>query len=809
MTALLHIGDDGEAIVERIRDSGVEVISSAPGISPERPFDVAIIAPDVQSPLASARHLRAGAPESHIVFLATPASEPALRRELMVGRIGTQWSIAPAGDPDLAAEIIGKAIAVSERRRKLRTTIARVNQQLSEPSPAARRTVITDHFLALVLEQLSDAVVVLDPNGVVLAWNGAAARAFGEIRRGAPFAETLPGAARDAIQAALTRPGGLGESLLTDSQNGLEYSLRATALRGEGMIGVAVVARDVTAARREERQQQLVADAVRVLASTLDVGEALQQLAELLVGELADLAAVDIIEGENVNRCAVAGRGGHERELMERMRGVNFARNRRHPSLEAIARGETITRNSLDDEMLAAVAADDRHGALLRELRPNAFLAVPLRGGDETVGAIVVGRTRGVDFSESDVATVQEVARQAAAALHNIWSYRAAAEANRLKDEFLATLSHELRTPMTSILGWAQILRLEETPPDLIREGLQSIERSARAQTQLIDDLLDLSRMQMGKAQLQSRPFSLTAVVRSAIDTVRPSAQARQIALDLDSIGEVVVSGDPDRMQQVIWNLLSNAVKFSEPRSEIRVSLTADLDSCRVVVTDHGRGIAPDFLPHVFDRFRQADSATTRRHGGLGLGLAIVKQLVELHGGTVRAESEGIGRGARFIVTLPVHATTREEKLQLQSGAEEGQGPRLADLAGIRLLVVEDDPVWGRTLCMLLERAGAQVRLAVNVSSALELLRERIPHVLISDVAMPDEDGLALIRAVRGPLRISEDRLPAIALTAFHDVDLRVALLGAGFQRFMTKPVDVEALSTVVAALVGRGQRSR
>jgi signal transduction histidine kinase/DNA-binding NarL/FixJ family response regulator len=807
MTALLHIGNDNDALVERVRDSGVEVTASTAAAQPDRAFDVVVIEPDVESPLQLARRIRAGAPDAHIVFLTTSAAEGALRRELMIGRIGTQWSIAPAGNPELAADIVREAIAVTERRRKLRTTIGRVNLQLARPAAAARRTVISDHFLALVLEQLSDAVVVLDPNGIVLAWNGAAARAFGEIHRGVPFGETLPAAARDAIEAACRAPEGRAESVLVASQSGIEYGLRVTALRGDGVIGIAVVARDVTAARRDERQRQLVADAVRVLASTLDIGKALQGMADLLVGELADIAAVDIVEGESVNRCAIAGRTAHERERLEPMRGDNLTRNRRHPSLEAIARGETIVRNDLDDQTLAVIASNEQHLAILRSLRPHAFLAVPLRGGDQTLGAIIVARTTGSGFSPDDVATTQELARQASAALHNIWSYRAAAEANRLKDEFLATLSHELRTPMTSILGWAQILRLDDTPPELIRDGLESIERSARAQAQLIDDLLDLSRMQMGKVQFQVRPFSLTAVVRSAVETVRPAAQARGVTLTFDADGDIAINGDPDRMQQVIWNLLSNAVKFSEAESDVRVSVTADETSAQVAVTDYGRGIAADFLPHVFDRFRQADSATTRRYGGLGLGLAIVKQLVEMHGGTVRASSAGIGRGATFTVTIPLPPRSRQESAPAHAPIEAGAIARLADLSGICLLVVEDDPAAAHTLCTLLERAGADVRTTGTVAAALESLRQRIPDVLISDVAMPDEDGLALIRAIRGRLRIAADRLPAIALTAFHDVDLRVALLGAGFQRFMTKPVDAQALATVVAALAHKERR--
>ena len=796
MPALLHIGTGDENVVNELRGSGIEIVSSEGGAAPPRPFDVAVIAPGVDAPLQIARRLHAQTPDAHIVFLTTPANDAALRRELVIGRIGTQWSIAPADRPEAAAEVVREALTRTERRRLLRTTLGRVNLQLAQPPAGARRTIISDHFLALVLEQLSDAVVALDPAGIVLAWNGAAARAFGEIRRGVPFRQTLPPAARDAIRAACEAPEGRAESVLVSSENGSEYGIRATALRGTGgeVIGIAVVARDVTSARVEERRRQLVSDAVRVLASTLDVREALQRLTRLLVDELVDIAAADVVEGDDVNRFAAAGRTPRQDELMQRVLGATVSRNRHHPSLAAIFRGESVVRNDVEDSFYVASASSEEHLAILREMQPRAVATVPLRGGDKTIGAILVSRTQG-RFSPEDVAVLEEIARQASTALHNIWSYRDAAEASRLKDEFLATLSHELRTPMTSILGWAQILRLEDTPAELVHEGLRSIELSARAQAQLIDDLLDLSRMQMGKVQFQPRQFSLTSVVRSAVDTVRPTAQARHVALILDTPSEVVVSGDPDRMQQVIWNLLSNAVKFSDAGKEVRVSVTTDGVCAHVTVADQGRGIAPEFLPHVFDRFRQADAATTRRYGGLGLGLSIVKQLVEMHGGTVRASSPGVGRGATFTVALPL-----PPEFQATAPAE-AEVSALPDLSDVSILVVEDDQASAKILCTLLGRAGADVRTAQSVAAALESLRERIPHLLIIDVAMPDEDGLELIRAVRGRLRISAERLPAIALTAFHDVDLRVTLLGAGFQRFMTKPVDARALAAVVAAL--------
>jgi signal transduction histidine kinase len=331
-------------------------------------------------------------------------------------------------------------------------------------------------------------------------------------------------------------------------------------------------------------------------------------------------------------------------------------------------------RNGLTNEMLRAIATSDEHYEILRALRPHALVVAPLRAGETTIGAILVARSTGPGFSREDADTIEEIARQAATALRNIWSYHAIDEASRVKDEFLTTLSHELRTPMTSILGWSQILRLDETASPTIRDGLESIERSARAQAQLIDDLLDLSRLQLRKLQFQVRPFALGEVVRAAVETIRPAAQARGINLVMDASEDVTIAGDPDRIQQVIWNLLSNAVKFSDRDGEVRVAVGVDETAARITVSDDGRGIDPAFLPHVFERFRQADSATTRRFGGLGLGLAIAKQLVEMHGGHVEARSAGVGKGATFVVTLPLSGSPVQD-----DAGREGTAPVSSD----------------------------------------------------------------------------------------------------------------------------------
>lgn len=802
MGALLHIGSSDAAVVDSLREEGFDVQSITSDARDHGRFEIVVIDPDVGAPVQVARRIHGDAPDAHIVFLTTPATDTHLRRELLVGRIGTQWSIAPADRPDQAVDAVREAMAWSGRRQKLRTTLTRINHDLTRKSPAPpRRALISNHFLALVLEQMSDAVVVLDPGGTVLAWNAAATVAFGSIRRGASFAETLPAEARDAVEAALDAPAGWADSTYIAPDDEYEYAIRATSLRENGRtVGIALVARDVTMRRKDEKRRELIAEALKVLSSTLDAREAMQKLTDLLVKEVADLAAADILEGDRIVRYAVSATSPEQQRLVDGTRGGEIGRDQRHPSLEALSRGETLVLNDLDEATLASLASSPEHLQALRELGPRSLVISPLRGGSRIIGVLSLARTGDERFSPEEVETIREVALQATSMLQNIWSYRAAADAGRLKDEFLATVSHELRTPMTSILGWAQILRLDDCTknPELIANGLESIESSARAQAQLIDDLLDLSRMQMGKVQFRARPFSLPGVVRSAVETVRPAAQARNVALLVEAPEDLVISGDPDRMQQVIWNLLSNAVKFSEADRSVKISVTSDRAFARVVVEDQGRGISPDFLPYVFDRFRQAEGAAKRRHGGLGLGLAIVKQLVELHGGTVNASSPGVGRGATLTVTLPLHNA---------AVAVNKTGPAstpfvLSDLSGFKVLVVEDDPATLAMLEAMLRQAGAEVRTAQSAAAALEALRQAIPDVLLSDVAMPDDDGLSLIRSIRGTLHISPERLPAIAITAFADTGLRVELLGAGFQRFMRKPIEPADLAKAIAEVI-------
>ena len=386
-----------------------------------------------------------------------------------------------------------------------------------------------------------------------------------------------------------------------------------------------------------------------------------------------------------------------------------------------------------------------------------------------------------------------------------------AEKATRARDEFLATVSHELRTPLTSIIGWIQLLQMEGDPASLA-EGLETIDRNARAQSRLIEDILDFSRINAGKLRLDVRPTDLMDVINAAIEIVRPAADAKNVRIErvLDPHA-ADVSGDADRLQQVAWNLLSNAVKFTPRGGRIQVRLERVDSHCEITVSDTGEGIAPDFLPFVFDRFSQADSSSTRTHSGLGLGLGIVRHLVELHGGTVQAFSAGRGQGASFVVRLPLLiAGSRTLSAPVQRYVAAPSIPMdeaWADLTGVSILLVEDNDDSRKLLRTILTRAGAEVNAAEGAAIALKLLSENRPDILISDIEMPGEDGYSFIRKVRLQ-EVPGDHLPAIALTAYTRSIDRVRALAAGFQTHMSKPVEPAELLAAIKSLLAGGRRT-
>jgi signal transduction histidine kinase/CheY-like chemotaxis protein len=504
-----------------------------------------------------------------------------------------------------------------------------------------------------------------------------------------------------------------------------------------------------------------------------------------------------------------------------------FGHPRSTPVFAPTFRGEGVIR-------LADVTQDPRygqwaphHGMPPGHLPVRSYLAVPVvTQAGEVIGGLFFGHPNPNVFSERAERLVVGIAAQGAIAIDNARLYeqqrRAADERARLlaaeqktraeiervslmKDEFLATLSHELRTPLNAVLGWSDLLlsRLPQDPE--LRRGLDTIARNARAQAQLIDDLLDMNRIVSGKIRLDVQKLDLASVVEAALESVRPSVAAKELRLrtTIDPHAGPVF-GDPNRLQQVVWNLLSNAVKFTPKGGKLDVLLQRVNSHVEITVTDSGIGIAAEFLPHLFERFSQAEASTTRKFGGLGLGLAIVKQLVELHGGTIRAQSPGEGQGSTFVVALPLRAvkgfddSTREHPTTPRQSAPHTHAKRLA---GLSILVVDDEPDARDLIQAVLSDASATVVTAASADDALELLKQRKFSAIVSDIGMPDRDGYAFIEDVRRLSVEAGGRTPAIALTAFARSEDRTRAMLSGYQVHLSKPIEPRELVATLKSL--------
>ncbi|MGK5071432.1 hybrid sensor histidine kinase/response regulator [Janthinobacterium sp. ZB1P44] len=501
-----------------------------------------------------------------------------------------------------------------------------------------------------------------------------------------------------------------------------------------------------------------------------------------------------------------------------------------HDDPDALPAARAI--NGISLRQADAIATELRQGAAMRQndlqaapeasaggappLRSCLSLPVSSRSG-LLLGRLLLGHPQAGMFSARSERIVSAIAAQAAVALDNTRLYAAATRAaeerkvlldserearadaertNQLKDDFLATLSHELRTPLSAILGWAQVLRRGTRDQADLHRGLQSIERNARAQAQLIEDLLDMSRITSGKVLLDLQTIVPASIIASAVETLRPAADAKHIAIHSNIASDAGrITGDPSRIQQVIWNLLSNALKFTPQGGRVEIGVRREASRLAITVSDNGVGIKKDFLPHVFDRFRQADASTTRRHGGLGLGLAIVKHLVEQHGGTVTVSSAGDMQGASFTVRLPLGTPTARA---LPKG---GELPASHDLRGVTVLLVDDEADARELTARILREHHAEVHDAGSVAQALQLLDQVHPHVLVSDIGMPDADGFDLLAQIRAHASPDAARLPALALTAFAQPQDRQRALASGFQAWVSKPLDPAELLAAVAQL--------
>ncbi|MBW4491621.1 MAG: response regulator [Oscillatoria princeps RMCB-10] len=569
---------------------------------------------------------------------------------------------------------------------------------------------------------------------------------------------------------------------------------------------VLILVQEVSETALSQKQLAFLSEASAVLASSLEYETTLANVARLATLTLADWCTVEMLEDSQwVSRVAAA----HQDPVKERLAQQLPQRYYLDPQAkigvpQVLRTGKPAIYPKVTDSLLEA-ACDSKQLEILRLLGLKSAMCVPLRARGRTLGAIFFAlASNDRRYGPEDLALAEELARRAAVAVDNARLYRSAEEANRMKDEFLAILSHELRTPLSAMFGWVRLLRCSQLDEATSARALEAIERNARAQTQLIEDLLDVSRIIRGKLQLNAGPVDLVRVIEAATDTVEQAAEAKEIALNLrldQTVGPI--AGDADRLQQVVWNLLSNAIKFTPEGGRVDLRLERAGSAVEIQVSDTGKGIGPDFLPFVFERFRQADSST-RAYSGLGLGLAIVRNLVELHGGSVSAYSAGLGLGATFTVRLPVRAVSfGDVTFEPVSGPVEGVSPPDSAplLEGLRVLVVDDEADARELVGTVLEQYGAEVTLAASAIEALEALDRHGADVMVSDIGMPEEDGYSLIRKIR--MR-SAEQMPAVALTAYAQEKDQQQALSAGFQIHLSKPVDPVGLVAAVARVTGR-----
>jgi PAS domain S-box-containing protein len=689
---------------------------------------------------------------------------------------------------------------------------------------AARLDDITARHLAKVVESSDDAIVSKDLNSIITSWNPAAERMFGytpDEAIGKSIRMLIPDDLQNEEDVVMSKIRA-GEKVdhyetIRKRKDGTTFAISLTVspiLDASGnIVGASKIARDVSdrvameAAAVEYATNTAKLSAVgAMVASTLD--------REIVVQKVTD-AATDLthaefgaffynVRDESGDTYMLYALSGAAREAF-----AHFPHPRATAIFAPTFNGETIVR-------LADVTKDPRYGRNHPyqgmppgHLPVRSYLAVPVKGVSGTVlGGLFFGHSQAGVFREQHERLAVGVASWASVALENARLYSEAQEANRLKDEFLAVLSHELRTPLNAIVGYSRLMQGGMLPAEQVGRAIETLERNARWLTQIVEDVLDVSRIVSGKIRLDVQAVDLAGIVDNAVATVQPAADAKGVRLQslIDPrIGPV--SGDPDRLQQVVWNLLSNSVKFTPKGGRVQVRLERVNSHIEIIVSDTGIGISGDFLPMVFDRFRQADAGSTRKTGGLGLGLSIVRHLVELHGGSVQADSAGSNQGATFTVKLPMMivqpsaaAPSREHPLV------ERRNPlqKLADLSGVRVLAVDDDADALGLLVDVLQASGAEVATATSALAALDAIATFQPNVLVADIGMPEIDGFELIRRVRASQDPLVRDVPAAALTAFARSEDRTKALQSGFEMHLSKPVDPGELVASVATLVRR-----
>jgi signal transduction histidine kinase/DNA-binding response OmpR family regulator len=561
-----------------------------------------------------------------------------------------------------------------------------------------------------------------------------------------------------------------------------------------------------------ENTLRILSDASLVLSS-LDYSTTLSHVARLAVPHFADICLVDIVgESGQVERVAVADADSEREQMARQLLSDAPVLDNQHPSHQILKEGRSQLLSELPPHFFQDHPQNSRHMEKMRELKIEAVMMIPLLTDGQTLGVMTfLSCSPERTYQALDLSLAEDLARRCAMAVENARLHRKTLDALRARDEFLAVLSHELRSPLTSILGWVQILQEEVMDKEMLAQGLDVIERNTKVQVQLIQELLEVSRIITGRLRLEMVPVLVSEVVKNALNLMEPTAKAKGVAMNFhNQLGEVQIMGDEPRLQQIFWNLLSNALKFTPRGGSIEITLSNRDEFIYVMVRDNGEGIAPEFLPYVFDRFRQANSTSTRQHGGLGLGLAIVRHLTEMHGGSVTAQSEGLGKGATFLVRLPFRVTLPEVSEERALGQEavpsrEAQEKKSVSLEGVRVLLVEDGDDAREILKAVLQRAGAKVDAVASVKAATEALTRNVPNVMVSDIGMPDEDGYVLMQHVKEWELTHGGRIPAIALTAYAGEQDRLRAISAGFVMHLTKPVEPEILVTSVLSVLGGG----
>ncbi|MGV3593212.1 MAG: ATP-binding protein [Gammaproteobacteria bacterium] len=701
--------------------------------------------------------------------------------------------------------------------------------------------------LEAIISNSEDAIVSMALDGIVSTWNAAAERLYGYTAAemsGQSIFRVIPpeltGQETDILERLKRgeRIERLETVRLRKDGSRVDVSLTVSPIRDArgAIVGAAKIAHDISDRRRAERAQKEEAVALETL-NRISNAVASQLELEHIVQVVTDEASA--VTGAQFGAFFYnVANEGQESYWLYTLSGVpreafsKFPMPRNTGVFAPTFRGEGVVRS--DD-----ITKDPRYGhnAPYKGMPPGhlpvcSYLSVPVKASSgEVLGGLFFGHSERGVFTERSERLVEAIAASASVAMTNATLFRklrereerlgkvlaereqflesernARNEAERLghlKDEFLATLSHELRTPLNAINGWASLLRQPGLAPEDRERGLDVIERNVRTQTQIINDLLDMSRIISGKVHLEVQSIHLHEVIANAIEVVRQSVEAKAIRLTtlLDS-GIGLVRGDPNRLQQVLWNLLTNAVKFTPKGGRIQIILERVNSHVEIVVEDSGAGIPPDFLPYVFDRFRQADASITRRHGGLGLGLSIVKNLVELHGGSVRVKSAGENRGSTFVVSLPVSHVHSEDSTRSTKPAGASDPLRSVDLPmleGVKVLVVDDEPDGQMLIARILEGRGAETVQASSVLEALDVLARNRVDILLSDIGMPDMDGYELIRRVR---EMKGESMPAIAVTAYVRPEDRQRALLAGYHMHLGKPVEAKELIAGVASLL-------